>query len=336
VQFGLRSFGSAWGKLDAVADVAAEYTDDAARVMQHGYRNIHRSPPEIGPVDLAADAARSALREAGIRADELDLIILAITDIPEYLYWDPAASLQERLGAERAEALLIAQGCMGGITCFDTLAGRFATHPEYRRALVVGVNRTCEAYWNRMETHSLLFSDGAAAALAERDHSDVRWRVSEVLTDGRFADFFRLEQGGSARPFQTGDKLRTARTTWDIMDFFEYDPNRFGAFLELINDRVRDVVGRACRRIGTDPSELARIVLVNDNHRAMTTLADRLGVPVELTNIDFSMEHGHFGAADHLLGLQRYVTAEKVGKGDLVALAGMGSGMHWACTIIEF
>ncbi|KAB1148674.1 3-oxoacyl-ACP synthase [Streptomyces luteolifulvus] len=248
---------------------------------------------------------------------------------------DGAASLQDRLGAHRAESVLVAQGCVGGITCFDLLAGRFATHPEYRRALVVGANRTCEAYWNRMDTHSLLFSDGAAAAVAGRGHPGLRWRASEVITDGRCADLFLLEQGGAADPFRGGEEPAPARDAWDLMEFFDYDAERFEAFVDLMNDRVREVVARACKRIGVSVSDLARVVLLNDNLSTLTKVADKLGVPLDRTNLDISMEHGHFGAADHILNLRHHRASGDFRAGDLIALAGMGRGMHWGCTLLE-
>ncbi|MEU3528784.1 3-oxoacyl-[acyl-carrier-protein] synthase III C-terminal domain-containing protein [Streptomyces sp. NPDC038707] len=336
MDYGLMSFGSALGEPAAVADIASEYTEDVERVREYGYRHIHRVPDGVGLTDLAVDAARAALEESGTEPAELDLVILAVTDISEYLYWDPAASLQHRLGAHRAEAVLVDQGCVGGISCFDLLAGRFATHPEYRRALVVGANRTCEAYWNRMDTHSLLFSDGAAATVAGRGHPRLRWRASEVLSDGRYADLFRLEQGGAADPFRGGEAPGPARDAWDLMEFFDYDAERFEAFVDLMDDRVREVVARACKRIGASVSDLARAVLLNDNIGTLTKVAGRLGVPLERTNADISLERGHFGAADHILNLQHHRASGDFRDGDLIALAGMGRGMHWGCTLLEY
>ncbi|MEU1127862.1 3-oxoacyl-[acyl-carrier-protein] synthase III C-terminal domain-containing protein [Streptomyces sp. NPDC005899] len=335
MEYGMMGFGSALGEKAAVADIVSEYTADTERVLAYGYRNVHRCPPEVGLTDLSVEAARRALKDAGTEPEELDLVVVAITDIPEYLYWDAAASLQARLGAHRAEAVLISQGCAGGITGFDTLAGRFATHPEYRRALFVGANRTAEAYWNRMETHSLLFSDGAAATVVGRGHPRLRWRGADVITDGRYADFFLMEQGGAHLPFMPGDEQPTARDAWDMMEFFDYDSDRFEGFIELMNDRVREVVHRACARVGVEVGDLARVVLLNDNEQTSRALAAGLGVPGERTNLAFSLEHGHFGAADHLLNLQQHRDAGDLAEGDLIALAGMGRGMHWGCAIIE-
>ncbi|MEU9464808.1 3-oxoacyl-[acyl-carrier-protein] synthase III C-terminal domain-containing protein [Streptomyces sp. NPDC048312] len=337
--FGLLSLGAAHGERVAVADIVSEYTADTQRVLEYGYRNIHRCPPDVSLCDLAEEAAREALAMADITADQLDLLVLAITDIPEYLYWDPSTHVQHRLGARRAETVLIAQGCIGGITCLDQVAGRFATHPDYQNALVIGVNRTCEAYWNRMETHSLMFSDGAAAAVLRRGHDAYTWRAVETISDGRYSDFFLLEQGGAAVPF-TADGAETGmsptvRDAWDMMEFFDYDTDRFATFVDLMNTRVAEVVARACRRIGADVSDLSRVVFLNDNARTLKDVSGKIGVPLDRTNFDISLEHGHFGAADHLFNLRRHILDDAVKPGDLIALAGMGRGMHWACALIE-
>ncbi|MET8545551.1 3-oxoacyl-[acyl-carrier-protein] synthase III C-terminal domain-containing protein [Kitasatospora sp. NPDC004799] len=336
MDYGLMSFGSALGEPVAVEDVAAQYTGDLDRIRGYGYRTVHRSPDGVGLTDLAVDAARAALDEAGTDPAELDLVVLAITDIPEYLYWDPAASLQDRIGAHRAEAVLLTQACVGGISCFDLVAGRFATHPEYQRALVVGANRTCEPYWNRMYTNALLFSDGAGATVAGRGHPRLRWRASEVISDGRYADLFRMEQGGAAAPFRGGRAPDPARDAWDLMEYFDYDTERFQEFVGLMGERVCQVVAQACKRIGASVPDLARVVLTNDNLATLTKLADRLGVPVERTNLDISLERGHFGAADHILDLQYHRAAGHFADGDLIALAGMGRGMHWGCTLLQY
>ncbi|ONI86893.1 3-oxoacyl-ACP synthase [Actinosynnema sp. ALI-1.44] len=339
MDFGIVSFGSVLGDPAPVKDVVSEYTDDTERVLDYGYRTIHRSAPEVGLTDLAHDAATEALREAGMAAGDVDLLVLATTDIAEYMYWDAAAHLQHRLGADKAEAVLVSQGCIGSITSFDLLAGRFATHPEYRTALLIGANRTCEAYWNRMDTHSLLFSDGAAAAVATRGHDRYRWLATEVITDGRYADFFRMDRGGAANPFNASppalgeDEAPRVRDAWDMMEFFDYDPDRFSQFIDLMNERVHTVVQQACKRVGVEKTDLAKLILFNDNLRTFTAVAEKFGMTTAQTNVEFSMENGHFGAADHLLNLRSH--AGDLNPGDKVALAGMGRGMHWACTLVE-
>ena len=335
--FGLVSFGTALGDPAPVAEVVDEYSTDRERVLGYGYHNVYRCPPETGLTDLSFNAGRQALAEAEVDPGDVDLVLLAITDIAEYLYWDPAASLAHRLGAGRAEALLLTQACTAGVLGLDLLAGKFATHPEYHTALVVAANRSCENYWNRLDTQPMVFSDGAAAAVARRGHPRFRWLVTEVLTDGRFADFYRLDAGGAAAPFRpdatTPDSL-AARDAWSVLDHFDYDAEKFERFAALIDDNTRAVVETACERAGLERDELSRFILLNDNQQAMRAVADRLDVPLERTNADLAAQFGHLGAADQLFCLDRYHRQGRITPGQRLALVSRGRGMHWACTIL--
>src|SRR5262245_60441510 len=115
MSFGLVSFGEALGEPVPVADVVADYTDDINRVLGYGYRQVRRCPPEVGLTDLAVRAGQQALAAADLHAGELDLVVLAVTDIVEYLYWDAAADVAHRVGATRAEAVLLTQACTSGV-----------------------------------------------------------------------------------------------------------------------------------------------------------------------------------------------------------------------------
>jgi len=336
--YGMLSFGTALGMPARLDDVVADYTDDVERIREYGYRTIHRAAEDTGVTDLALLAAERALATAELPAGEVDFLIFAPTDVPEYLYWDPAASLQHRLGATRAQALLLNQACTAGLAGLDILAGSFATHPEYTTALLITGNRTCEAYWNRLNTQSMLFSDGAAAVVLRRDHPRLRWRASESVSDGRYSDFYLLETGGTTRPFTpavAGEDQPVARDAWDIMEFFDYDDEAFGAFVELINTRALEVVTRACARIGATPASLSHVIASHDNIRSATSLAATLGVPVSATNLEIGLDTGHLGSADQLFSLAHLVAAGTVNAGDLVALVGLGRGMHWACAVVE-
>ncbi|HWM05016.1 MAG TPA: 3-oxoacyl-[acyl-carrier-protein] synthase III C-terminal domain-containing protein [Actinophytocola sp.] len=338
MSFGLVSFGDALGDPVPVADVVAEYTDDVNRVLGYGYERVHRCPPEVGLTDLAVRAGAKALEAAGTKPTEVDLVVLAVTDLVEYLYWDAAADLAHRLGATRAEAVLLTQACTTGVVSLDTVAGRFATHPDYRTALVVAANRTCEAYWNRMDVQPLVFSDGAVGVVARRDHPEVRWLASEVRTDGRYARFHRLDAGGAAAPFDgsaTGDEPPRVRDVWDVMEFFDYDAEVFQDFARELDEQAVRVTERACRRAGLTVPDLARLILVNDNAAAMTSLAKAFGVALSRTNRELAARYGHLGAADQLFCLAKLLAAGELSAGDRVALVSAGRGMHWACAVLE-
>ncbi|MGX7829153.1 3-oxoacyl-ACP synthase III family protein [Actinokineospora sp. 24-640] len=333
--FGIVAFGHVLGEPVAVADAAADYTDDVERVLSWGYRGFHRAADGVGLTDLAARAADLALANAGVSADEVDLVVLAMSDIAEYLYWDPAGATQARIGASRAEAVLLTQACGGGVAAFDTVAGKFATHPDYRTALIIGANRVAEPYWNRMEINTSVFSDGAAAAVVRRGHPRLRWLATEVISDGRYADFMRMDIGAAARPFTGQDPSEVAvkSPTARLEEFFAGDIRRMFEFVSTIRANNHEVVRRACARVGIAPAELARLIHLHDNVQALTLMAKDLDMTLEWTNSEVAVTHGHVGCADQLLSLEHYATG--LAAGDVVALTSTASGMHWLCTLLS-
>ncbi|MET7641159.1 3-oxoacyl-[acyl-carrier-protein] synthase III C-terminal domain-containing protein [Streptomyces sp. NPDC005438] len=321
--------------LDAVAH-APDHLVDAERIRAAGYRTFHRADARVGATDLAAEAGRSVLDKAGVAPGDVDLLVLALSDVPEYLYWEAAAATQAKVGAERAEASLVSPTCGGGVTAFDLVAGKFATHPGYQNALVIGANRVCEPYWNRMDTTSSVYSDGAAAALVRRGHPARRWLATEVISDGRYADFTRMDIGGTAHPFAPGvDAPSVQSASARLQEFFDGDVTSILDFLDTVRDRNREVVRRACDRTGLKVGDLARIIHFNDSAQVLTQLAGDLEVPAERFNLDMLGDYAHSGCADQLISLERYLALGAVRSGDVVALTATGIGMHWMCTLLR-
>ncbi|UNO40115.1 3-oxoacyl-[acyl-carrier-protein] synthase III C-terminal domain-containing protein [Streptomyces sp. MST-110588] len=336
MSFGIVATGHALGRPVTVAELVATTGADADKLRGWGYRRLYRAEDGVGITDLATRAADAALRRAAVTAGELDLVVVAVPDVAEYLYWDAAAALQGRLAARRAEALLINQACGGGVSAFDTVAGRFATHPGHRTALVVAANRVVDAYWDRTETGTSLSSDGAVAAVLRRDHPACAWLATETISDGRYADFMRMESGGAAHPFAPDRKAPGVAPLLDRMDtFFEGDGAATYEFVTLMHTRNREVLERVCARTGTPLGSVERVLYLHDNLKSFNDLAKELGVPLHRTNAGIAMEFGHFGTADQLLSLERLLATGELVTGDVVALLSMGSGAHWTCTLLR-
>jgi len=341
MSFGIVTIGESLGEpVDITDSVIAESAGSEETVRAWGYRRFHRSGDDVLLTDLAVRACEEALTAAPTDASEVDLVVLAIADFAEYLCWDAAAAVQGRIGAVNAEAMLVNQACSSGTVAFDAVAGRFATHPGYRNALIVAANRVCDTYQSRMGSTTTVLSDGAAAALVRRGHERGRWLATEVITDGRYADFFRMEVGGTAQPYGTSgvpgaDGLRVRNPLDRLGELFDNDARRMLEFVRKFGGNMRVAVDRACARTGTDVSEIKRFIHLNDNRRATADIARALGVHLERLTNDLALEHGHFGAADQLLGLRRLIRDGELRDGDLVALTTLGSGMHWAVTLLR-
>jgi 3-oxoacyl-[acyl-carrier-protein] synthase-3 len=341
MSFGIVAIGESLGELVDVTDsVIKEYTASDETVRSWGYRHFHRAGDGALLTDLAVQACEEALKAASVDASEVDLVVLAIADFAEYLCWDAAAAVQGRIGAVGAEAILVNQACCSGVMAFDTVAGRFATHENYQNALIVSSNRICDAYQNRMDSTTTVLSDGAVAALVRRGHERGRWLATETITDGRYANFFRMDVGGTAQPFgasgAAGPEGLQVRNPLDRLgELFNNDARQMLEFVRKFGGNMRMAVDRVCARTGTDVSEIKRFIHLNDNRKATADIARALGVPLERLTSDLALDHGHFGAADQMLALHRLMQAGELQDGDLVALTTLGSGMHWAVTLLR-
>lgn len=337
MSYGIAAVGSVLGEPLDVAAHAGAYTKDMQRIRDWGYRTFHRADDRAGLTDLAVEAGRRAMDKAGITAEDVDLVVLAMSDVPEYLYWDAAAACQAGLGALNAEALLVNQACSAGVMAFDAVAGKFATHPEYRVALLVAANRVCEQYRNRMESDTSVTSDGAAAAVLVRDHPASRWLTTQIMSDGRYAHLFRLPGGGAAQPFSPSNPDPGILVSpFDRMEeHFGTDVPSMLAFVRQIRRNNREVVERACARASVSFGDVRRVLHVNENIRALRKFAEDLDLPLERTNADIAMEHGHLGSADQIHAFGTLLDERRLAPGDVVALTSTGTGMHWTCTLVR-
>ncbi|MFB4309612.1 3-oxoacyl-[acyl-carrier-protein] synthase III C-terminal domain-containing protein [Actinomadura sp. GTD37] len=335
VDFGVAGIAAELGLVRDVADEAAGYVDDPERVLRWGYRGFREAPAGTTPTDLAEAAAVRALEDAGCGVDDLDLIVLADSDVPGYPHWDASAALARALGARGTPTLMLSQACASGVTGFGNVAGALAIQPHAGTVLLAAVNQVSGAHRNRMRTSTCLGSDGAVAAVLRRGHGRLRWLCTEQITEPEFCDFYRAEYGGSRAPFPPPGRSNTDVTVTErVQEHFDRDPIKLMGFVDRLYGRVAEVIGRACRRAGTDPARIARLIYINDNQQSMREVAAAVGIPPERTNAALAAELGHLGAADHLVCLKEHLERGELADGDLVALAGVSAGMHWFCTLV--
>jgi 3-oxoacyl-[acyl-carrier-protein] synthase III len=336
--FGIRAFGYAFGEETSVAATAADYVGDPERVLQWGCSTYRRARRDEHALDLASRAARQVLERASLRAADLDLVVLGSAELPEYLYWDSAAALARLLDLERTQTLVFNnEGCSAGLRPFGVIAGAFALQPELDTVLFVVVNRVSESHRNRMNINNCVHSDGAVATLLQRGHARCQWLATEHFTLPEYCDLFRGEYGGTKTP--------TPPAGWSSLDTAGYesvhrhfgsDAARLKGFLDRRNDWLTETVDAACARVGLARRDVDHLIYINDARPgAIEALGKQIGVPVERTNFAFAGQYGHMGAADHLVSLGHHVERGEIRYGDLVAMCGMSTGMHWCCTLVR-
>lgn len=337
VELGITSFGYAFGQDQDVATVAGDYVGDPERVLAWGCHTFHRAADDVTATMLAARAAQDALDRQALSADMLDLVVLADSEMPEYLHWDGSAALARELKTGTTQTLLLHEGCGAGVTGLGYVAGIMAIQPEIETALFVAVNRVSEFHRNRMAVNNSVHSDAAVAVVLRRGHRSNQWLSTEQFTDPEFCDWFRSDYGGAAAPVPPdGWSGMTAAPGMErIQEHFDRDPDRLRQFLKLRNERVIDVVDKACTRAGISRADLAHVIYINDRREAIGEIAGPLGLSIEHTNAELSGGHGHMGAADQLVSLGQHLERGDLSPGDIVALCGMSIGMRWCCTLVR-
>ncbi|MEV6907365.1 3-oxoacyl-[acyl-carrier-protein] synthase III C-terminal domain-containing protein [Amycolatopsis sp. NPDC051071] len=335
-EFGIAGFGYAFGDDQDVERTAGSYVADPERIIRWGYQTFHRAGDGVTSTALAAEAARDALTRAEVDPADVDLVVLANSELAEYPYWDSSAALARELKIRERQTMLLTEGCACGVTGLGSVAGQLLLQPELGTVLFTAVNRVSEFHRNRMNVNNAVHSDGAVAVVLRRGHDRNEWLATEQFTDSDFCDWFRTDVGGSVTPVPPpGWSSSTAPSgTERVQAHFRKDPRQLEKFSEQLNARVVEVIDRVCRRAGVRRADLARFFYINDPD-GIADLATVLDIPLARTNHDLAIEHGHMGAADQLIALGAHLDDGGLNSGDLVALAGISIGMRWYCTLFR-
>lgn len=334
--FGIASLAISLGELKQVDQEAPHHGVRAEELDRLGYKRFYQAPDGVTSAQIGAAAARTAIERSGGDPASIDYIVVANgATVPDYLNWDVSTAVAAQLGLTSVPTLLLTQGCAAAVLAFEQIAGVFATRPEVRTVLLVAVDRVSKRHVRRMGT-TTVDSDGAAAIVFQRGGENLRWLATEQVTDATFADFFRLEFCGSAAAcVPDPERNLSVDPAYQVYRHFRDDPDGLIDWASEVDRRVVDAIDGACKRAGTDRSEVSRLLLLNDNRTSMASVAAAAGIPIDRTNARLAPMLGHFGGADPLVCLSLYHERGLLDRGELVALAGLSSGMHWFCTLLE-
>ncbi len=298
-------------------------TSDQWIVERTGIKERHIADDSTATSDVAFEAAKNALADAGLDAAELDLIIVA-TLTPDHPTPSTASLLQKRLGAEHAAAFDLQAACSGFVYA-ATVAAQFIENGFYSKVLVIGAE-TLSKYINWEDRNTcVLFGDGAGAAVfvASEDGSGIL--SYDLGSDGRGPELLGIPGGGTRYPANEDTIARKVnKIHMDGKEVFRFAVKALPATLK-----------RSLERAGATAEELTWIVPHQANIRIIEAAAKRLAQPLDrfIVNIE---RYGNISAASVPIALAEANAAGKLKKGDLVALAGFGAGLTWASCVMRW
>ena len=291
-------------------------TSDEWIVERTGIRQRHKARDDQPTSDLAVEAAKKALADAGRAAAEVDLIIVATTT-PDMTFPSVASIVQRKLGTPTCIAFDVQAVCSGFVYALSVADG-FVARGNARCALVIGAEEMTRLMdWTDRST-CVLFGDGAGAVVVEP----------------------REGQGTKADQGLLGFALRCDGTKTDLL-YVDGGPASTGTVghLRMAGNQVfrhavvniAEAITAACAASNIEVADVDWFVPHQANQRIIKGVGDRLGLD-ENKVISTVAVHANTSAASIPLALDAAIQDGRIKRGDLVLLEAMGGGLTWgAC-----
>ncbi len=290
-------------------------------------RNIHERrwmSTEQATSDLVVPAAEMALKNAGIKASDLDLIIVA-TDTPDYLSPSTASVVQYKLAAKNAGTFDINSACAGFVTAVDMAAKYITADQKYQNILVVGAYGMSK-YLNFDDFRiASLFADGAGAAVLQPSRNGLGILASELYTDGQYHDYMGVYAGGTHLPISH----QVVENKGHLLNFAKKIPIETNGFhwprlTNILLDRIQKT-----------PQEISHFFLTQININSINEALDKLNLPRTRSH-NIMDRYGYTGSAAVGMAVADAALAHKLKKGDLVFMLGSGGGLSMAALAMEW
>ena len=296
-------------------------TDEWIR-SRTGIESRHFADDGVVASDLAVDAARIALREGGVPAEQVDLVICATvtgdTPFPATAVW-----VQQKLGLS-CPSFDVNAACAGYSYGLAT-ATAFVEAGMADTILLIGAEVFSRILDFTDRQTCVLFGDGAGATVIQA--SERPGIEGTVLgADGSAADILLMPGGGSREPASM-ETVEKARHRIQM-------PNGREVFKRAVTE-----MAAACREVleknGHTPDEVDLLIPHQANARIMVAVAERLGIPLERAVVDVA-EVGNTSAASIPIALDRAYRARRMKDGDLVLFTSFGAGLTWGATVMRW
>lgn len=292
-------------------------TSDEWIATRTGIRARHFAADGQSASDLAETAARRAIEAAGMRPEDVDLIIVA-TSTPDYIFPSTAALLQSRLGIRNESPAFDVQAVCSGFVYALTVAEKFIRSGSHKRALVVGAEVFSRILDWQDRTTCVLFGDGAGAIVLEASETP------GVLSSALHAD-------GSHHPILcVPGTVASGKVLGD--PFLRMDGQAVFKFaVKVLGDVAQEVVASA----GCDIDEVDWLIPHQANIRIIQSTAKRLGLPLERV-VSTVAAHGNTSAASIPLALDVAIRDGRIQRGQRLVLEGVGGGFTWGAALIQY
>ncbi len=283
------------------------------RVLEHGATS-----------DMAAGAIAMLLKNRGITAEEIDVIVVA-TISPDMFFPSTACLVQQKIGAKKAWGFDVSAACSGFIYSL-VIGSQFIEAGTYKRVVVVGADKMSSIIDYSDRNNCILFGDAAAAVLLEPTHDLSIGILDHILyADGSGERFLHMKGGGSLHP--------STHETVDKKMHYLYQDGK--AVFKVAVVGMADVSAEIIHRNNLTGKDIDWLVPHQANLRIIDACAERMGLEKSkvMVNID---RYGNTTAATIPLCLSEWWHNGKLRQGQRIVLASFGAGYTWGSVLVKW
>jgi 3-oxoacyl-[acyl-carrier-protein] synthase-3 len=291
-----------------------ETTDEWIK-SRTGIEHRHIAAADEATSDLAYKAALAALENAGLTANDIDLVVVGTTT-PDLIFPNVGCLVQEKLGIKSCPAFSLEAACSGFLYGL-VVADQFIRLGSAKRALVIGAETMSRIIdWTDRET-CVLFGDGAGAVILEAAETP-GIIYSTLGADGRYRELLYASSGVSLRQ-REGAALRMKGN------------EVFKVAVKTLENLVDDVV----EKNHLEKGQIDWLIPHQANIRIISATAKRLELPMERVILTVR-EHGNTSAASVPMALDTAIRDGRIKRGDLLLLEAFGGGFTWGASLIRY
>ncbi len=297
-------------------------TNDEWIVRRTGIKERRISADDEYTTDMAAKAAQAALKNAGMNAEEIDLIMLA-TVTPDYFTPSCACVVQHKIGAVNAAAFDYNTACSGFVSGL-MIAKQFIENGAYKNILIVAADVLSKATDYKDRATCILFGDAAGAAVLSASDEPGIIEV-EMGADGSGGD--TLTMLAYRNDEEEIEKRVSGRkeTIWMAGQ----------SVMKFAVKAMADSSHRVLDKAGLDWSDISLVVPHQANYRIVDSAVKRMGISKD--KIYYTL-HKYGNTSASCIPVALCEAAEKgiVKKGDKIVLVGFGGGLTYAAAVLTF
>ena len=298
-------------------------TTDEWIVTRTGISERRKASEQEAASDLGVQAAQKALEDAGLKAEELDLILVA-TITPDMFFPATACLIQHEIGAVNAAAFDLSAACSGFIYAL-AVGSQFVATGMYRNVLVVAAETLSKIVDWRDRNTCILFGDGAGAVVLQPVEEGYGFLAFDLGSDGAGADLLKVPAGGSRKP-------ATLETVRNNEHYITMNGNEVFKFAVKI---MGETSLKSIRCAGLSPEAVDYFGPHQANNRIIDAAAKRLNLSADKVYVNLD-KYGNMSSASVPVALDEAVRKGFIKKEHIVVLVGFGAGLTWGSCVLKW